>query len=103
MVLMIFAIINNNDQKFNNKTIVIIINHEMQDQRDWLEMMTSYYIINDKAPLVIDHQALIIKMVCRAGIPRDRNSIATIDIIEKLLILIKQTLEIIIKTESTIF
>ena len=42
-------------------------------------------------------------MVRRAGMPRDRNSIATIDIIEKSLILIKQTLEIIIKTESTIF
>ena len=66
-------------------------------------MMTSYYIINDKGPLIIDHKTLIIKMVRRAGMPRDRNSIATIDIIEKSLILIKQTLEIIIKTESTIF
>ena len=66
-------------------------------------MMTSYYIINDKGPLIIDHFTLIIMMVHRAGIPRDRNSIATIDIIEKSLILIKQTLEIIIKTESTIF
>ena len=42
-------------------------------------------------------------MVHRAGMPRDRNSIATIDIIEESLILIKQTLEIIIETESTIF
>ena len=42
-------------------------------------------------------------MVRRAGMPRDRNRIATIDINEKSLILIKQTLEIIIKTESTIF
>ena len=42
-------------------------------------------------------------MVRRAGMPQDRNSIATIDIIEKSLILIKQILEIIIKTESTIF
>ena len=42
-------------------------------------------------------------MVHRAGIPGDRNSIATIDIIEKSLILIKQTLEIITMTESTIF
>ena len=75
----------------------------MQDQREWLEIIPSYYIINDKGPLVIDHQALIIKMVRRAGMPRDRNSIATIDIIEKSLILIKQTLEIIIKTESIIF
>ena len=40
---------------FNSKTIVIIINHEMQDQREWLEMMTSCYIINDKGPLIIDH------------------------------------------------
>ena len=75
----------------------------MQDQKEWLEMMTSYYINNDKGPLIIDHQTLIIKMVRRAGMPRDRNSIATIDIIEESLILIKQTLEIIIKTESTIF
>ena len=66
-------------------------------------MMTSYYIINDKGPLIIDHQTLIIKMVHRAGMPRDRNRISTIDIIEESLILIKQTLEIIIKTESTIF
>ena len=66
-------------------------------------MMTSEYIINDKGPLTIHHWTLLIKMVCRAGMPRDRNSIATIDIIEKSLILIKQTLEIIIKTESTIF
>ena len=42
-------------------------------------------------------------MVRHAGMPQDRNSIVTIDIIEKSLILIKQTLEIIIKTESTIF
>ena len=66
-------------------------------------MMTSYYIINDKGPLMIDHQTLLIKMVRRAGMPRDRNSIANINIIEESLILIKQTLEIIIKTESTIF
>ena len=66
-------------------------------------MMTSYYIINDKAPLMIDHWTLIIKMVRHAGMPRDRNSITTIDIIEESLILIKQILEIIIKTESTIF
>ena len=75
----------------------------MQDQREWLEMMTSYYITNDKGPLIIDHQTLIIKMVRRAGMPQDRNSIATIDIIEESLILIKQILEIILKTESTIF
>ena len=75
----------------------------MQDQRGWVEMMTRYYIINDKGPLIIDNQALIINMVRRAGMPRDRNSIATIDIIEKSLILIKQKSEIIIKTESTIF
>ena len=75
----------------------------MQDQKGWLEVMTSYYIINDKKPLIIDHQTLLIKMVHRAGIPQDRNSIATINIIEESLILIKQTLEIIIKTESTIF
>ena len=68
-----------------------------------VEMMTSYYIINDKGPLIIDHQTLIIKMVRRAGMPRDRNSIVTFDIIEKSFTLIKQTLEIIIKTESTIF
>ena len=42
-------------------------------------------------------------MVRRAGMPQDRNSIATINIIEESLILMKQTLEIIIKTESTIF
>ena len=42
-------------------------------------------------------------MVRRVGMPRDRNSIATINIIEESLILIKQTLEIIIKTGSTIF
>ena len=42
-------------------------------------------------------------MVRRVGMPRDRNSIATISIIEESLILIKQTLEIIIETESTIF
>ena len=100
---MIFPIINNNDQKFNSKTIVVIINHKMQDQREWLEMVTSYYIINDKGPLIIDHQTLIIKMVQLAGMLQDRNSIATINMIEESLILIKQTLEIIIKTESTIF
>ena len=66
-------------------------------------MMTSYYIINNKGLLIIDHKTLLIKMVRRAGMPRDRNSIATINIIEESLILIKQTLEIIIKTESTIF
>ena len=66
-------------------------------------MMTDYYIINNKGLLMIDHQTLILKMVRRAGMPRDRNSIATINIFEKSLILIKQTLEIIIKTESTIF
>ena len=81
----------------------MIINHKMQDQREWLEMLTSYYIINDKGPLIIDHQTLIIQMVRRVGMPRDRNSIATINIIEESLILIKQTLEIIIKTGSTIF
>ena len=75
----------------------------MQDQREWLEMMTSYYIINDNGPLIIDHQTLIIQMERRAGMPRNRNRIAIIDIGEKSLILIKQTLEIIIKTESTIF
>ena len=42
-------------------------------------------------------------MVHRAGMPRDRNSIATVIIIEDSLIIIEQTLEIIIKTESTIF
>ena len=66
-------------------------------------MMTDYYIINNKGLLMIDHQTLILKMVRRAGMPRDRNSIATINIFEESLILIKQTLEIIIKTESTIF
>ena len=39
----------------------------------------------------------------RAGMPRDRNSIATVIISEDLFIIIEQTLEIIIKTESTIF
>ena len=38
---------------------------------------------------MIDHQTLIIKMVRRTGMPSDRNSIATTDIIEKSLILIK--------------
>ena len=66
-------------------------------------MMISYYIINDKGPLMIDHQTLLIKMVRQAGMPRDRNSIATINIIEESLIVMKQILEIIIKTESTIF
>ena len=42
-------------------------------------------------------------MVCRAGMPRDRNSIATVIIIEDSFIIIEQTLEIVIKTESTIF
>ena len=42
-------------------------------------------------------------MVHRADMPRDRNSIATVTIIENSLIIMKQTLEIIIKTESTIF
>ena len=42
-------------------------------------------------------------MVQLAGMLQDRNSIATINMIEESLILIKQTLEIIIKTESTIF
>ena len=55
----------------------------MQDQREWLEMMTSYYIINDKGPVIMDHWTLIIiKMVRRAGMLWDRNSTATIDIIE---------------------
>ena len=75
----------------------------MQDQRGWLEMMISYYIINDKGPLMIDDQTLLIKMVRQAGMPQDRNSIATINIIKESLILMKQTLEIIIKTEFTIF
>ena len=35
--------------------------------------------------------------------PRDRNSIATVIIIEDSLIIIEHTLEIIIKTESIIF
>ena len=42
-------------------------------------------------------------MVCSAGIPWDRNSIATINIIEDSLIIIAQTLKVIIQTESTIF
>ena len=42
-------------------------------------------------------------MVRRAGMPRDRNSIAPVIIIEDSLIIIEQTLEIVIKTESTIF
>ena len=42
-------------------------------------------------------------MVRRTGMPRDRNSIATVTIIEDSLIIIEQTLEIIIKTESIIF
>ena len=42
-------------------------------------------------------------MVRCAGMPRDRNNIATVIIIEDLLIIIEQMLEIIIKTESTIF
>ena len=66
-------------------------------------MMTSYYIINNKGLLIIDRWTLLTKMVRRAGMPRDRNRIATIDIIEESLILIKQPLEIIIQTESTIF
>ena len=66
-------------------------------------MMTRYYIINNKGLLIIDRWTLLTKMVRRAGMPRDRNRIATIDIIEESLILIKQPLEIIIQTESTIF
>ena len=42
-------------------------------------------------------------MVRRVGIPRDRNSIATVIIIEDSLIIIKQILENIVKTECTIF
>ena len=42
-------------------------------------------------------------MVRRTGMPKDRNRIATVIIIEDSLIIIEQTLEIIIKTESTIF
>ena len=42
-------------------------------------------------------------MVHRAGMLRDRSSIATIIIIEDSLILMEQTFEIIIKRESTTF
>ena len=42
-------------------------------------------------------------MVHHASMPRDRNSIATVIIIEDSLIIMEQTLKIIIKTESTIF
>ena len=44
-------------------------------------------------------------MVRRASMPRDRDNMATIIIIiiEDSLILVKQTLENVIKTESTIF
>ena len=42
-------------------------------------------------------------MVRPADMPRDRNSIATVIIIKDSLIIIEQTLEIIIKTEYTIF
>ena len=42
-------------------------------------------------------------MVRRVGMPRDRNSIPTVIIIEDTMIIIEQTLEMIIKTESTIF
>ena len=42
-------------------------------------------------------------MVRRVGIPQDRNSIATVSIIEDSLIIIEQASEIIIKTEFTIF
>ena len=42
-------------------------------------------------------------MVYCAGMLQDRNSIATVIISEDSLIIIEQTLEIIIKTESTIF
>ena len=42
-------------------------------------------------------------MVRRTGLPRDRNSIATVISIEDSLIIIERTLEIIMKTESTIF
>ena len=42
-------------------------------------------------------------MVRRAGMLCDRNSIATVIIIEDSLIIIEQTLEIIIKTDSIIF
>ena len=42
-------------------------------------------------------------MVRRASMPRDRNSMPTIIIIEDSLILMEQTLENVIKTESTIF
>ena len=42
-------------------------------------------------------------MVCCAGMPPDRNSITTVIIMKDSLIIIEQTLEIIIKTESTIF
>ena len=42
-------------------------------------------------------------MVRCTGILQDRNTIAVVIIIEDSLITIEQTLEIIIKTESTIF
>ena len=42
-------------------------------------------------------------MVRCASMPRDRNSIATVIMIKDSLIIIEQMLEIIIKTESTIF
>ena len=48
-------------------------------------------------------KSIYTKMVRRAGGPCDRNSIATVIVIEDSLIIIEQTLEIIIKTESTIF
>ena len=40
-------------------------------------------------------------MVHHAGMSRDRNSIASVIIIDDSLIIIEQTLEIIIKIEST--
>ena len=42
-------------------------------------------------------------MVHRTGMLQNRNSIAIVIIIKDSLIIIEQTLEIIIKTESTIF
>ena len=35
--------------------IPVIINHETQVQREWFEIMTNYYIINNKGLLLIDH------------------------------------------------
>ena len=43
------------------------------------------------------------KMVHRGSMPQDKNSRATIIISEDSLIIIEQTLEIIIKIESTTF